>query len=267
MSFFRHFFDQAHRTQKTDTSIPLQERFAGANAKIPPDVHSILDVGCGVGEFLSFLPETYRKVGLDISYEALTRVGALKTMANVESLPFTSCSFDLVTCFEVLEHLPQRTFPQALRELERISRKYIMVSVPDREVLAESLVCCPHCLCVFNPSWHVRSFDEAALRALFKGFRMVECQPCGPVAQYGMSRLAGIAVLLARRRPPQVALCPQCGYSRAADGNYSEERSEITSGSVFRWRPSGLARKIAQRVFFRTRRPYWLLALYARILG
>lgn len=264
MSFFQQFFDQLYRIQKVDTSIPLRERFAGANAKIPTDVHSILDVGCGVGEFLSWLPQTYWKVGLDISYEALTRVGTLKAVGGVDALPFASSSFDLVTCFEVLEHLPHRAFPRALRELERVSRKYIMVSVPNREVLTEALVWCPHCLCAFNPSWHVRSFDEAALSRLFTGFRVVECRPCGPVVGYGTSRLAGIAVLLARRRPPSVALCPQCGYSRAADDNCSGGPTEMASGSVNRRTLGGAARMVAQRVLFRSRRPYWLLALYAR---
>lgn len=230
-------------------------------------MYSILDIGCGHGEFLHSLPGTFKKIGLDLSYEALTKVQALKTLGCVESLPFGSLSFDLVTGFELLEHLPYRIFHQALRELERVSRKYIMISVPNREVLMESLVWCPCCSCAFNASWHLRSFDETKLDKLFTGFRMVEYRPCGPVVRYGSSKLTSLALLLARRRPPAGALCPQCGYSEADDSESCEMPTEMPARGAYRQRFCGIARMIVQRVLFGDRRRYWLLALYARVRG
>lgn len=265
MKHYAKFFEQVHRVRQSVQGCRDEDEFAGANAYIPPDVYSVLDVGCGSGQFLRRLPDTYLKVGIDISYEALARVGAPRTLGSVDSLPFASSSFDLVTCFEVLEHLPYQTFPRALQELERVSRKYIMVSVPNREVLTESLVWCPHCLCAFNPSWHVRAFDKGALSTLFTQFRMVECRSCGPVVRYGSSRLASLIILLARRRPPFIALCPQCGYSKAGDGKSSDETTEMEPGSVRRETLGGVARRIATAMLFRARRPYWLLALYTRM--
>ncbi len=36
------------------------------------------------------------------------------------SLPFGDTAFDVVTCFQVLEHFPYRDFTKALEELHRI---------------------------------------------------------------------------------------------------------------------------------------------------
>ncbi len=264
MELSRDFFDRFHRAQKIEAAARPEERFAGANARIPADVQTVLDVGCGGGEFLRWLPDSYWKVGLDFSYEAVIRAGKRTIQGTVGALPFAPASFDLVTCFEVLEHLPYQMFPHALRELERVSRKYIIVSVPNEEVLDQSLVWCTQCSCAFHPSWHVRSFDPAALGSLFSGFRMVECRQCGPLAQYGATRLAGLAVLLARLRPSPAALCPQCGYSEDMDDHSAARHPGMVVGPARRQRGGSVGRSIARRVLFRAWRPYWLLAVYAR---
>ena len=267
MEFSRNFFDHFYRVQRIDASVPPEERFAGANARIPGDVRSILDVGCGTGEFLRWLPQSYWKVGLDFSYDALIRVGTLAIQGSISALPFASSSFDLVTCFEVLEHLSYQTLPDAVQELGRVSRKYIIVSVPNEEVLVESLVWCPRCSCAFHPSGHVRSFNSTTLSSLFIGFRMVECRPCGALVAYGATKLADLAVLLARCRPSPAALCPQCGYSKGMDDRSAAEHHRTVIGSARGQRRGGVGRLIARRVLFRTWRPYWLLASYARTTG
>jgi ubiquinone/menaquinone biosynthesis C-methylase UbiE len=50
---------------------------------------------------------------------------------SVLSMPFEDAAFDVVACFEVLEHLPYDDFPKALEELSRVSRKHVVLSVPD----------------------------------------------------------------------------------------------------------------------------------------
>ena len=49
---------------------------------IPPDVNSILDIGCGEGTFLSML-NNYFTVGLDISRTALKYVRTHKILGNI----------------------------------------------------------------------------------------------------------------------------------------------------------------------------------------
>ncbi len=264
MASSRAYFEQFYRLRRTNPPIPPEERFAGANVRIPGDVRSILDVGCGDGEFLRWLPESYSKVGLDSSYEALVHVERRKIQGSIDALPFATSSFDLVACFEVLEHLTRKDLADALRELQRVSRKYIVVSVPNEEVLPQSLVWCPQCSCAFHPSWHVRSFDRTALGSLFPEFRMVECRPCGAVARYGATKFASLAVLLAKRRPPRAALCPQCGFSEAANAVAAREPAAEIRNTVSTGLWQRIVRLIGPRILFTARRPYWLLALYAR---
>jgi 2-polyprenyl-3-methyl-5-hydroxy-6-metoxy-1,4-benzoquinol methylase len=47
-------------------------------------------------------------------------------------MPLSSNSFDVVACYEVLEHLSYENFNKALREIYRVCSHYTMVSLPDR---------------------------------------------------------------------------------------------------------------------------------------
>lgn len=46
-------------------------------------------------------------------------------------LPFKQNSFDVIACFQVLEHLPYNYFYDSLRELFRVARYYTILSLPD----------------------------------------------------------------------------------------------------------------------------------------
>jgi SAM-dependent methyltransferase len=90
-------------------------------------VHSntrCLDVGCGDGrtEGIWLHNRTGSYVGVDVSNQAVATAASLGLDARVindaSSLPFPSNTFDLVVCFEVLEHL---MFPlDAAREIQRV---------------------------------------------------------------------------------------------------------------------------------------------------
>lgn len=79
---------------------------------IPNEVTSLLDVGCGNGHFLHFLKGTdqgsrlSRACGIDRSVSALSRVNCEKYRGEIDNLPFADNEFDLLTCNNVLEHLP-----------------------------------------------------------------------------------------------------------------------------------------------------------------
>lgn len=113
----------------------------------PADGHTVLDVGCGAGYFLTLIREKYRAKGItpfmagiemsayQLSYMArkLEKEGAFDVVgvkANAEYLPFPGGSFDLVTCSEVLEHIrnPQR----ALAEMRRVLKPngLLLLSTP-----------------------------------------------------------------------------------------------------------------------------------------
>ena len=86
---------------------------------------SMLEVGCG-NNFL-------RKVlAGEISYTSVDLDPDLNPdiVAALPKLPIASASFDLVVCFQVLEHLPFELFEESIRELCRVSRGPVVISLP-----------------------------------------------------------------------------------------------------------------------------------------
>lgn len=97
---------------------------------------SVLDVGCGEGftiRTLKALSPNSTFVGVDTDKKALAYAQerdapTTYVEASIFALPFPDKSFDLILCNEVLEHLDNPG--KALRELRRVTKKYILVSVP-----------------------------------------------------------------------------------------------------------------------------------------
>jgi ubiquinone/menaquinone biosynthesis C-methylase UbiE len=109
-------------------------RLAETVRNIP--AQSILDAGCGEGETLERLRDLLPPVvvGFDlnpdsVAYAAQRFPKGTFTVENVYHLPYPDQNFDLVLCLEVLEHLERPT--DALRELARVARMSIVVSVPN----------------------------------------------------------------------------------------------------------------------------------------
>lgn len=97
-----------------------------------------LDVGCAYGytsQVLSGLG--YETIGFDISQHGTMqakshRVGEFLVCDTQVSLPFRGGSFDLVTCFDVLEHLKQ---PQAaLLGLFEACKGIVVCTTPNKKV-------------------------------------------------------------------------------------------------------------------------------------
>lgn len=78
-------------------------------AKIVEEIESVLEIGCGKGDFLNLINKRYNSaIGCDISKIALSE--RLDNTANVvlvdaKKLPFQKESFDLIIAIEVLEHI------------------------------------------------------------------------------------------------------------------------------------------------------------------
>ena len=96
-----------------------------------------LDVGCSFGYVTSLLKRAgYETYGLDIStyalHEAIRRkVDAFFLRHDIQqSLPFVGRVFDLITCFDVLEHLDNPL--KALRNMYRACRGIIICTTPHR---------------------------------------------------------------------------------------------------------------------------------------
>jgi ubiquinone/menaquinone biosynthesis C-methylase UbiE len=87
----------------------------------------VLEVGIGSG----FLARHLRAGGLRVSTVDFDPTLAPDTVGSVTALPFPASAFDVVCCFETLEHLPFSDFVPALRELARVSSRRVLLSLPD----------------------------------------------------------------------------------------------------------------------------------------
>src|SRR6185295_15492569 len=96
----------------------------------PEDARTVLDVGCGDGYLTRRLATRFEVTGVDRSAVALARVGLPTIQASADALPLPDRSFDMVFSSEMLEHLPDEVFARATRELARVARRYVFISVP-----------------------------------------------------------------------------------------------------------------------------------------
>jgi SAM-dependent methyltransferase len=89
-----------------------------------PGGGSILDIGCASGFFLESLGNTWNRYGLELSslaaLRARERAGIIVHEGDIGSARFADNSFDVVSSFDVLEHLskPMPTFSEVRRVLK-----------------------------------------------------------------------------------------------------------------------------------------------------
>jgi len=92
---------------------------------------AVLDVGCGKGSLVLWLRRFNAKAfGMDTSDYALKSappsVKNHLSKGDVFDLPFKSGSFDLVTTFALLEHIPEKDLPKAIKECQRIAKGWTL---------------------------------------------------------------------------------------------------------------------------------------------
>ncbi len=124
-----------------------------------------LDVGCGAGQFLNMVARAGRfesVTGIDKArFKKYTEFepDVSKSDGDIGSLQFDDDSFDVVTCMEVLEHVPDEVFLGGIEELRRVCRGQLIMSVPFCEPEPISRT-------------HVRRFEVDDIRALFPDARL-----------------------------------------------------------------------------------------------
>jgi ubiquinone/menaquinone biosynthesis C-methylase UbiE len=85
----------------------------------------LAEIGVGNKMVSRYLAESMEVITLDIDKNLNPDV-----VGTVTSLPFKENSFDIVLNAEVLEHLPFRKFKIALKELRRITKEYVLLTLP-----------------------------------------------------------------------------------------------------------------------------------------
>jgi SAM-dependent methyltransferase len=128
----------------------------------------VLDAGCGEGYGCRLLMDVggaTRCVGVDVDESTVAaaraaygdRNGLEYVVGDVTNLPFDEDSFDVVTCFETIEHVKAQ--PEAIAQLERVLRPggSLLISSPNRGVYPEG-----------NP-FHERELTAAEFEELLSG--------------------------------------------------------------------------------------------------
>jgi len=87
----------------------------------------VLEIGVGDRVVASYI-----KNNTNIAYKSLDIAEDLHPdiVGDIEKINLGDNSFDIVCAFEVLEHLPFEKFVTVLNELGRVSKKYVLISVP-----------------------------------------------------------------------------------------------------------------------------------------
>lgn len=144
-------------------------------SKVPNDIKTILDVGCGrawVAEY--FLLKGVIVHSLDVSFS--NPANALNLfpsklhsgiVADSFHLPYSNESFDCVIASEIIEHVVDPS--DFIKELFRVVKKggRLIITTPYKEKLIYYL--CIHCNKKTPANAHIHSFDEKILENLYKG--------------------------------------------------------------------------------------------------
>ena len=144
-------------------------------AKVPKNVNSILDVGCGKGWVArEFLPKGKKVFSLDIS---ITNPSIVKKLYQSENhfgitadsfqLPFNDQSFDCIIASEIIEHVNNPA--KFIIELFRVVKKggSLIITTPYKEKIIYYL--CVHCNQKTPANAHINSFDEKKMEGLYSG--------------------------------------------------------------------------------------------------
>lgn len=113
---------------------PFQRRFLDALRTLQP--RNLLEVGAGEGFLLSIIRRGLPGVplrGLDVDPAVLTEGRRLfpeldLRQGDIYRVPESDHAWDVVVASEVLEHLERPV--EALRELKRVAKRYVVLSVP-----------------------------------------------------------------------------------------------------------------------------------------
>jgi len=100
---------------------------------------TILEIGPGN----SIVTQHLRTAGYHVTTVDVDPESGSDLVADIRDLPSKDATFDVVVAFQVLEHIPWEDVSGALVELARVSKKNLVISVPQRVTCFECVLKIP----------------------------------------------------------------------------------------------------------------------------
>jgi SAM-dependent methyltransferase len=137
------------------------------------DFQSLIDIGCGNALFLNSCQNVFSNKqysGIDVASDLITlntkRFPTIDFYCYDIDKDIPSKQFDVVTCFEVIEH--SKNWKKAILNLEKLTRKWLIISVPCGPVFEIDRYC-----------GHTRHFSKHEIVHMFEmcnfKIRQIEC--------------------------------------------------------------------------------------------
>lgn len=101
------------------------------NEIIKQNPKTILEIGIGNG----FVSKYLRERNLNVTTLDIDKRLNPDVTGDILNIPFKDGSFDVVVCYEVLEHLEYKKFSKAVSELSRVSNAYVIISLPQADIV------------------------------------------------------------------------------------------------------------------------------------
>ena len=137
--YFRKKYDDLGRFISYFYQVDLSRDLIESGAKV-------LEIGKGNGFYSDYM----KKLGYQVTTCDFDKDLNPDVVADIRKLPFPDNSFDLVTAFEVLEHLPFEELEVALSELKRVSNGKAIVSIPYKSTYFEMVLKFPFIRTIFR---------------------------------------------------------------------------------------------------------------------
>lgn len=140
------------------------------NKLLPAELNSLVDLGCGPGEFLEKAKNQYKKIlGIDLNVSAVSSCWEKKIPAlhfDATKTPLNSHSFDLVRAQNILEHLqkPEDLIVEAKRILKK--KGLLIIHVPTHFSTLYPVTN------FWDDYTHVRPFTKRGVQRLLTDFGM-----------------------------------------------------------------------------------------------
>lgn len=154
---------------------------------------SILDVGCSYPWFIEYALKQGAKSASGVEPDSKKVIAAQRQVPKAEikqgyaaELEFASGSMNLVTLFDVIEHVPANTELKVLSEINRILARggHLIISTPYSNIVAK----------LTDPAWYFghRHYSENQLTEMLKktGFKIINVEIHG-----GVWEIMGMGVL------------------------------------------------------------------------